>query len=110
MQARKRDDSQVEIERILRDETMGYLGMSMDGKPYVVPLNYGYIEGIILFHCSFTGKKLDYLKANPNVCFTVGRQAGKVVRHPQGATCHVGNDSVVCYGRARIIENLEDRK
>ena len=98
------------MEQILREETVGYLGLSMDGMPYVVPLNYGYVEGKILFHCALSGQKLDYLRANPQVCFTVGRQSGKVVRHPQGALCHVENDSVICYGLARIIERVEERR
>ena len=110
MPSKKFIESREEMERILREETMGYLGLSMDGLPYVVPLNYGYVEGKILFHCALTGKKLDYLKANPQVCFTVGRQYGKVVRHPQGALCHVDHDSVICYGVARIVENLEERR
>jgi nitroimidazol reductase NimA-like FMN-containing flavoprotein (pyridoxamine 5'-phosphate oxidase superfamily) len=102
--------SREEIESILREETLGYLGLSVDGMPYVVPLNYGYVEGKILFHCALTGKKLDYLKANPQVCFTVGRQSGKVVRHSQGALCHVENDSVICYGVARLVEDVEERR
>ena len=109
MSAKKFIESRDEIERILREETIGYLGLSMDGMPYVVPLNYGYVEGKILFHCALAGKKLDYLKTNPQVCFTVGRQFGKVVRHPQGAHCPVDTDSVICYGIARIIENMEER-
>ena len=102
--------SREEMESILREETIGYLGLSMDGQPYVVPLNYGYVEGKILFHCALTGKKLDYLQANPQVCFTVGRQVGPVRRHAEGDPCHVDNDSVICYGNARIIENLQERK
>jgi nitroimidazol reductase NimA-like FMN-containing flavoprotein (pyridoxamine 5'-phosphate oxidase superfamily) len=98
------------MESVLCEETVGYLGLSMDGMPYVVPLNYGYVEGKILFHCALTGKKLDYLKANPQVCFTVGWQSSKVVRHPQGALCHVENDSVICYGIARIVEDVEERR
>jgi len=110
MSSKKFNTSRKEMEKILREETVGYLGLSMDGRPYVVPLNYGYVEGKILFHGALTGKKLDYLKANPQVCFTVGRQAGQVVRHPQGALCHVENDSVICYGLARTVEDLEERR
>jgi nitroimidazol reductase NimA-like FMN-containing flavoprotein (pyridoxamine 5'-phosphate oxidase superfamily) len=110
MPPREFDESREEMERILREETLGYLGLSMDGMPYVVPLNYGYVEGKILFHCALTGKKLDYLKANPQVCFAVGRQSGRVVRHPQGALCHAENDSVICYGTARIVEGVEERR
>lgn len=99
-----------EMERILRQETIGYLGLSNDGRVYVVPLNYGYVEGRILFHCSLTGKKLDYIRANPNVCFSVGRQSGAIQRHAEGNPCHVDSESVLCYGTARIIEDLEKRQ
>lgn len=103
-------ESLGEMESILREEKVGYLGLSKDGEPYVVPLNYGYVEGRILFHGALKGKKLDYLKANPQVCFTVGRQSGQVVRHPQGALCPIDTDSVVCYGIARIVESVEERR
>lgn len=41
--------------------------------PYIIPLNFGYhnyddkIE--LYFHCAGVGKKLDLMKANPNVSF-----------------------------------------
>jgi nitroimidazol reductase NimA-like FMN-containing flavoprotein (pyridoxamine 5'-phosphate oxidase superfamily) len=98
------------MEAILQEETIGYLGLSQAGQPYVVPLNYGYVDGRILFHCALTGMKLDYLRANPQVCFSVGRQSGEVRRHAEGDHCHVDSDSVICYGRARIIEDLQERK
>ncbi len=110
MTAREFVESREEMEKILNEEVIGYLGLSMDGQVYVVPLNHSYVEGRILFHCALTGQKLDYLKANPQVCFTVGRQAGQVRRHAEGDPCHVDNDSVICYGEARIIEDLEERK
>jgi hypothetical protein len=103
-------ESREEMERILGDESLGFLGLSLDGAPYVVPLNYAYVEGRILFHCALAGKKLDYLRANPQVCFTVGRQFGAVRRHAEGDPCHVDNDSVICYGRARIVDDLDDRR
>jgi nitroimidazol reductase NimA-like FMN-containing flavoprotein (pyridoxamine 5'-phosphate oxidase superfamily) len=103
-------ESRTEMENILREERLGYLGLSANGVPYVVPLNYAYLEGKILFHCALSGKKLDYLKANPQVCFTVGRQSGAAVRHPQGAQCNADHDSVICYGVARIVEDVEERR
>lgn len=101
-------ESRVEMERLLQKEKIGYLGLSLDEKPYVVPLNYHYSEGRIWFHCSFKGKKLDYLKRNPQVCFTVAHQTGQVREHA-GDPCHVDSDSVICYGQARMIENLGGR-
>jgi nitroimidazol reductase NimA-like FMN-containing flavoprotein (pyridoxamine 5'-phosphate oxidase superfamily) len=102
--------SEREMAELLRQETIGYLGLSAGDKPYVVPLNYAYIEGKILFHCALTGKKLDYLATNPRVCFTVARQSGDVRRHTEGDPCHPDSDSVICYGTARIIKDPEERR
>jgi nitroimidazol reductase NimA-like FMN-containing flavoprotein (pyridoxamine 5'-phosphate oxidase superfamily) len=109
MSPKKFIESLGEMEKILREQTMGFLGLSMDGVPYVLPLTYGYVKGKILFHCALTGKKLDYIKANPQVCFTVARKSGKVCPHPQGAHCPIDTDSVICFGVARIIENMQER-
>jgi nitroimidazol reductase NimA-like FMN-containing flavoprotein (pyridoxamine 5'-phosphate oxidase superfamily) len=102
-------ESLAQMEAVLRKETWGCLGLSRDGKPYVVPVNYAYADGSILFHCALEGQKLDYIRANPNVCFTVARQAGEVRDHPGGGPCHIDSDSVICYGTARVIESLDER-
>lgn len=107
---KKFTDSLQEMEKVLREERIGYLGLTGKGFPYVIPLNYGYVDGRILFHCALEGTKLDYIKADPRVCFAVGRQFGKVVDHPQGASCHINSDSVICFGTARILENPEERR
>jgi nitroimidazol reductase NimA-like FMN-containing flavoprotein (pyridoxamine 5'-phosphate oxidase superfamily) len=39
-----------EMERILREETVGYVGLSREGEAYVVPVNYFYADGTIAFH------------------------------------------------------------
>ena len=103
-------ESKEEMEALLRQETVGYLGLSADGQPYVVPLNYAYAEGKILFHCALTGKKLDCIRANLQVCFSVARQTGRVREHAGQDPCHVDSDSVICYGRARVVEIVEERK
>jgi nitroimidazol reductase NimA-like FMN-containing flavoprotein (pyridoxamine 5'-phosphate oxidase superfamily) len=102
-------ESREEMEAILREVSFGFLGMAMAGEPYVVPLNYAYTGGKILFHCALEGKKLDYLASNPMVCFTVARQVGAVQRHNEGDPCHMDSESVVCYGTARVIDDLEER-
>ena len=101
-------DSRVEMEQLLREEVLGYLGLAGD-QPYVVPLNYSYADGKLLFHSALTGQKLDAIRENPRVCFTVGRQTGEVRDHAGGPPCHLDSDSVVCYGRARLLEDVAER-
>jgi nitroimidazol reductase NimA-like FMN-containing flavoprotein (pyridoxamine 5'-phosphate oxidase superfamily) len=110
MTSRSFVESRDEMEALLREETVGYLGLSADGQPYVVPLNYAYVENKILFHCALEGKKLDCIRANPQVCFVVARQTGRVREHAGQDPCHVDSDSVICVGRARIIERAEERQ
>jgi nitroimidazol reductase NimA-like FMN-containing flavoprotein (pyridoxamine 5'-phosphate oxidase superfamily) len=97
------------MEAVLRAGVWGALGLCSEGKPYVVPLNYAYADGKILFHCALEGMKLDMIRANPQVCFTVARQTGTPSEHPGGKPCEVDSDSVICYGRARIVEDAAER-
>ena len=49
------------------------LAMVAEGRPYLVPLNFGYAyEGgqfEFYFHSALQGRKLDLLRQNPQVCF-----------------------------------------
>jgi uncharacterized protein len=98
-----------EIERILKKEQVGFLSMVDNNIPYTIPITYCYDNGKIIFHCALKGKKLDIMKSNPNVCLTVGKQYGKIVKHPQGAVCHAHSNSIICNGKARIINNKEEK-
>ena len=109
MMTRKLIESAEEIEKLLTEERVGYLGLSHHNVPYVVPLTYGYCEGKIIFHGSSEGKKLEIIRENPIVCFTVSRHYGEMVSHPQGAECDADSDSVICYGIARIIDDIHER-
>ena len=102
-------ESREEMEQLLQEQTVGYLGVVDGGVPYVVPLNYAYADGKIRFHCALTGQKLDALRSNPFVCFTVARQTGVVRDHEGGPPCHVDSDSVICFGRARVLDDLSER-
>ena len=102
-------ESRVEIEKLLSEENLGFLGMSMNNIPYTIPITYGYHNGKIIFHCTRTGRKLDYLRSNPKVCLAVGRHFGNIVPHPQGAVCHAHSNSVICNGIARIVDDIDER-
>jgi nitroimidazol reductase NimA-like FMN-containing flavoprotein (pyridoxamine 5'-phosphate oxidase superfamily) len=65
-----RELSPSEIEEILRRCSHAHLGCSRRGEIYVVPLTYVYEDGIIYSH-SLPGKKLEMMRANPDVCLQV---------------------------------------
>ncbi len=69
-----------DIEPILRKCRVCRLAMISVGKPYVVPMNFGYEwdgDGLRLyFHSGGKGKKLEALKADPRVCFELDIEEG----------------------------------
>ena len=83
----RRKDKEVtgrqELEEILGRCKTCYLSMVDGGKPYVVPLNFGYsfaddstLE--LYFHSALEGRKLDVLKKDQNVCFCISDERGLV--------------------------------
>lgn len=57
-----------EIDELLSGIKVCNLAMVDNGKPYVVPMNFGYQDGILFFHGAPFGRKIDILKENPDVC------------------------------------------
>ena len=92
---------------IIRDGEVGYLAtVGPDGEPYGVVLNHAVTDGEIFFHCAATGHKLDNIRQNPRVCYTV---VG--VHQVLAAKMSAYYRSAVAMGTARIlIEDGEKRK
>lgn len=96
--------------RLLREEDTGCLCLSSKkGEPYGVPVSYAFLEGRIVFHCALKGKKLDLIRRNPAVSFVVSRHPDKVRPHHPEKGCTYRYESVICSGRARMVENLKER-
>ncbi len=60
-----------EIYSILDNATYGTLALSKGITPYSVPINFVRVDNIIYFHGSKRGKKMEFLKHNKNVSFSV---------------------------------------
>ena len=102
----------AQITRILDESKVLHLAMAVDNEPYVVPMNYGYTmeEGklVLYLHSAVKGKKLDMIRKNPRVFFSVDCDRmpfeGKL-------PCQYGlvYSSVMGEGTARIVEDVEEK-
>jgi nitroimidazol reductase NimA-like FMN-containing flavoprotein (pyridoxamine 5'-phosphate oxidase superfamily) len=64
-------EDQQQIEEAIQQCEICSLGVvDTEGKPYVVPMNFGYHDGYIYMHGANFGKLIDAMKANPQVCVT----------------------------------------
>jgi len=78
--------------------------------PYVVPLNFGLKDGVIYLHSSRTGKKLDILRNNKNVCIAFSTDHQLRFQHEDVACSYVMKyRSILVYGHIEFIEDIEDK-
>jgi len=104
------------IAKIIEQCTTCHVAM-MDGAnagvPYVIPLSFGYsLEGGVLelyFHCAHIGKKLDCIRKNPNVAFSMCVE-NRIEIH-EDVYCKSGRfyASVVGQGKAEIVEDSTEK-
>lgn len=88
---------------LLRQSRRGVLAVNGDdGYPFAIPVNYYYDQeqGKIWFHGAKAGQKVDALKKNDKVCFTV---YGNEHFEPGDWAPYV--QSTVVFGRCRLIED-----
>lgn len=96
-----------EAVRVLEEGLYGTLATAgEEGYPYSTPLNYVYVDNMIYFHSAPEGHKLDNIKYNCRVCFSV---VGSFMIIPEKFDTNY--DSVVVFGKAReVVEENEKKK
>lgn len=105
--AKRACTDEAKIERFLKEAQIGYLGLSLDDQPYVVPMNYAWHKGAIYIHGAEEGKRAHYLRANPRVCFTVGESFGTMTS-PVPAHTDTAYMSVLIDGTATFVTDWDE--
>jgi nitroimidazol reductase NimA-like FMN-containing flavoprotein (pyridoxamine 5'-phosphate oxidase superfamily) len=96
-----------EIEEIIKKCQVCHVAMvDQEGKPYLVPMNFGFEEGVIYLHSSRIGKKIDILKNNPEVCIEFSTDY--LLRYQnEDVACSwsMKYRSVLAYGKVTFIDD-----
>jgi nitroimidazol reductase NimA-like FMN-containing flavoprotein (pyridoxamine 5'-phosphate oxidase superfamily) len=104
------------IAKIIEQCTTCHVAMADDanaGMPYVIPMSFGYsLESGVLelyFHCAHVGKKLDCIRKNPSVAFSMCVE-NRIEIH-EDVYCKSGRfyASVVGQGKAEIVEDVAEK-
>jgi len=97
------------IDDILQRGSTCHLAMVDGDRPYVVPLCYGYRDGVLYAHSAREGRKIDLLQRNPNVCFDVTIDTELA---PGQGPCrwNMHYRSVVGFGRVTLLDDPEDKR
>jgi len=97
------------IEEIITRSKVCCLGLSLNDIPYVVPLSFGYKNKTIYFHSAKQGKKIEILKKNNIVCFEFDIDH-ELVEAEKGCNWGMKFRSVIGFGKAYFIENMEEKQ
>ncbi|MCK5786712.1 MAG: pyridoxamine 5'-phosphate oxidase family protein [Candidatus Sabulitectum sp.] len=81
------------------------LGMISRGEPYIVPLNHVYGDGTVYFHCAREGRKIDALRADPQVCLEFDVMHGVSVEKQTSYYT-----SVIARGTAQFVSETDEAK
>ena len=85
------------IESIILHCDVCFVGIvDMEGNPYVVPMNFGYEDGIIYLHSGPEGSKVEMLEHNNNVCITFSYS--------------MRSESAMCRGKVEFVEDMEEKR
>ena len=94
-----------EVENILKTSPNGTLALyGENGYPYSVPVNFVYSDGKIYFHGAAEGYKLDCMKKDPHVSFSV---IGKDDIAKENFTTLFSG--VIAFGTIRVIDTMEEK-
>lgn len=100
------------IESIILHCDACFVGITdLEGNPYVIPMNFGYKDGIIYLHSGPEGSKLEMLERNNRVCITFSVGHKLVYQHEKVACSYsMRSDSAMCRGRVEFIEDLDEKR
>jgi uncharacterized protein len=108
----RRNDKEIidlnEIEAIINRNIICRLALSCDGAPYIVPLNYGYENNMLYFHCFSEGKKIEIIRKNSKACFEISEDI-EIVKSEIPCDFGTRYKSVIGKGNIELVENKNEK-
>ena len=105
-------EEQERIETVIKACKTCSVGMATeDGIPYVLPMNFGYEDGVIYLHSAQEGRSIRTLEKNPNVCVTFCTEPELIRQHPDVACSYrMKGASVICEGRVTFEDDFAEKE
>lgn len=96
---------------IIQKSIICFISMiNSEGKPYVLPFNFGYKDKHIYLHSGLEGQKITFLKKSPDVCIAFSNSEELAYQDKDVACSHfMKSKSVLIYGKIEFITAKEDK-
>ncbi|MDO5835787.1 MAG: pyridoxamine 5'-phosphate oxidase family protein [Methanobacterium sp.] len=104
----KEINSQRLILKILEEAEVCRIALCEHGKPYIVPMNFGFVDKTLYLHSATSGRKIEIIAKNNNVCFQMDIKTQLVTAENP---CNWGMRylSVIGSGQAQLINDQQDK-
>jgi len=98
----------AEIGEILEEGLVMNLALADNNIPFTVPVFYAYFDGAVYFHSASAGTKIDMMKKNSIVCFSVSIDTGFV---ESDAACdfEAKHRTVIGVGKAVFVQDESEK-
>ncbi len=97
-----------EIEALIKRAIVCRLGLSENNVSYIVPMNYGYEDNRLYFHCTPEGKKVDIIRQNNKVCFELDLDH-EAIKSETPCKWSMRYRSVIGFGEAFFLDELKEK-
>lgn len=103
---------QEKIKEIIKECNICFLGVAdTDGTPYVLPMNFGYKEGVVYLHSAPEGQVIEIVNKNNKVCVTFCTDSKIVAQHPQVACSYrMKSKSVIVWGEVEFVDDITEKE
>ncbi|WP_428739077.1 pyridoxamine 5'-phosphate oxidase family protein [Sulfurimonas sp.] len=103
-----------QIEEILHSISYGTLALAKENKPYSIPVNFVYEDGVIYFHGAKKGRKKEYMLHNSLASFSVVEPFSMIQSYfssNDGLACPATHffRSIICDGVVEIVEDYDTK-
>jgi nitroimidazol reductase NimA-like FMN-containing flavoprotein (pyridoxamine 5'-phosphate oxidase superfamily) len=100
----------VGIDEIINGAQVCTMSLIDNNKPYCVPMNFGYHDGIIYLHGAPFGRKIDALRQNPDVCISFYTDEAMNIRHVNVACSYsMKFKSVLVHGSVVFVDDNDEK-
>ena len=100
------------MENILSRSHICFVGVTdLENNPYVVPMNFGYQDGVLYLHSGPDCSILEMLKKNNRVCITFSVGEELVYQDVQmGCSYRMKSQSLICRGDVSFLEEMDKKR
>ena len=110
MRKKEKEITDIEIiKSIMNEAKVCRIALSESNMPYIIPMNFGFIDNYLYIHSAKEGKKIDILQKNNNVCFEVDIK-NELVTADNPCNWSMKYYSVIGFGKALFIEDIEEKR